>query len=172
MFNISNKSNPHWVLWLINIGNREYISCPRSHVVVNFHSSYTFLKNNLVYTMLNPLRIKRVRIYIMPNSLLRKTNSLRSIYHTLMLATIKYSSCNLSTGILFYYISMINGGNQSPASYLYLIKNHFFVLLFFHCKINFNQNLSIMWDESCTCTLCYDIDLTLANKTAVICLLI
>jgi hypothetical protein len=88
-------------------------------VVVGFHSSYAFLKNNLVYTMLNPLGKKRVRVYIMPNSLLRETNSLRSIHHSLRLATIKYSLCNLSTGILFYCISIISGGNQSPTLYLY-----------------------------------------------------
>jgi hypothetical protein len=57
--------------------NWEYMPCPRSHVVVGFHSSYAFLENNLVYAMLNPLRKKRVRIYTMPNSLLRETNSLR-----------------------------------------------------------------------------------------------
>jgi hypothetical protein len=89
-------------------------------VVVGFHSSYAFLENNLVYTMLNPLGKKRVRVYTMPNSLLKETNSLRSIHHALRLATIKYSLCNLSTGILFYCISsMISGGNQSPTPYLY-----------------------------------------------------
>jgi hypothetical protein len=72
-------------------------------MVVSFHSSYVFLENNLVYTMLNPLGKKRVKVYTMPNSLLRETNSLRSILHALRLATIKYSSCNLSIGILFYY---------------------------------------------------------------------
>jgi hypothetical protein len=65
--------------------------CPRSHVVVDFHSSYAFLENNLVSAMLNPLRKRRVRVYVMPNSLLRKTNSLRSIHHALRLATIMYS---------------------------------------------------------------------------------
>jgi hypothetical protein len=74
-------------------------------VVVGFHSSYAFLENNLVYTMLNPLRKKRVRVYTMlnplgkkrvrvytmPNSLLRETNSLRSIHYALRLATIRYS---------------------------------------------------------------------------------
>jgi hypothetical protein len=88
-------------------------------VVVGFHSSYAFLENNLVYAMLNPLRNKKVRVYTMPNSLLGKTNSLRSMRHAFRLATIKYSSCNLSTGILFYCISMISGGNQSPTPYLY-----------------------------------------------------
>jgi hypothetical protein len=88
-------------------------------VIVGFHSSYAFLENNLVYAMLNPLRKKRVRVYVMPNSLLRETNSVRSICHVLRLATIKYSTCNLSTDILFYCISMISGGNQSPAPYLY-----------------------------------------------------
>jgi hypothetical protein len=88
-------------------------------MVVGFHNSYAFLENNLVYVMLNPLRKKRVRLYTIPNSLLRKTNSLRSIHYALRLATIKYSSCNLSTGILFYCIIMISGGNQSPAPYHY-----------------------------------------------------
>jgi hypothetical protein len=88
-------------------------------VVVGFRSSYAFLENNLLYTMLNLLRKKRVRVYVIPNSLLRKTNSLRSICHALRLATIKYSSCNLSTSILFYCISMISGGNQCPTPYLY-----------------------------------------------------
>ena len=68
--------------------NQEYIPCHRSHVIVSFHSFYAFLKNNLVYTMLNPLRKKIVRIYTMPNSLLRETNSLRSIYHALRLTTL------------------------------------------------------------------------------------
>jgi hypothetical protein len=99
------------------MGNRKYTPCPRSHVVVGFHSSYAFLENNLVYTMPNHLGKKRVRVYTMPNSLLRETNSLRSIHHALRLATIKYSSCNLSIGILFYYISIISGGNQSPKSF-------------------------------------------------------
>jgi hypothetical protein len=88
-------------------------------VVVDFHSSYAFLENNLVYAMLNPLRKERVRVYAMPNSFHRETNSLKSIHHALRLTAIKYSSCNLSTSILFYCISMISGGNQSPASYLY-----------------------------------------------------
>jgi hypothetical protein len=92
------------------MGNWEYTPCPRSHVVVGFHISYAFLENNLVYTMLNPLGKKRVRVYTISNSLLRETNSLKSIHHALRLATIKYSSCNLSTGILFYCISMISGG--------------------------------------------------------------
>jgi hypothetical protein len=73
------------------MGNLEYTPCPRSHVVVGFHSSYAFLENNLVYIMLNPLGKKRVRVYTMPNSLLRETNSLRSIHHALRLATIRYS---------------------------------------------------------------------------------
>jgi hypothetical protein len=90
-FNISNKNNPRQVLGLINMGNQEYTPCPRSHVVVGFHSSYAFLENNLVYTMLNPLGKKRVRVYTMPNSLLRETNSLRSIHYALRLATIRYS---------------------------------------------------------------------------------
>jgi hypothetical protein len=101
------------------MGNREYTSCPKSHVVVSFYSSYAFLENNLVYTMLNPLAKKRVRVYTVPNLLLRETDCLRSIHHALRLAIVKYSSCNLSIGILFYCISMISGRNQSPASYLY-----------------------------------------------------
>jgi hypothetical protein len=60
-------------------------------VVVGFHSSYAFLENNLVYAILNPLREKIVRVYDMPNSLLRETNILRSIRHALRLATIRYS---------------------------------------------------------------------------------
>jgi hypothetical protein len=88
-------------------------------VVIGFHSSYAFLENNLVYAMLNPLKKKRVRVYAMPNSLLRKTNNLRIIRHPLRFATIKYSSCNLSIGILFCCISIISGGNQSLAPYLY-----------------------------------------------------
>jgi hypothetical protein len=70
------------------MGNREYTPCPRSHVIVDFHSSYAFLENNLVYIMLNPLGKKRVRVYTMHNSLLRETNSLRSIHYALRLATI------------------------------------------------------------------------------------
>jgi hypothetical protein len=62
---------------------------------------------------------ERVRVYTMSNSLLRETNSLRSISHALRLATIKYLSYNLSIGILFYCISMISGENQSPTPYLY-----------------------------------------------------
>jgi hypothetical protein len=60
-------------------------------VVVGLHSSYAFLENNLVCAMLNPLRKKRVRVYAMPNSLLREINSLRSIRHALRLTTIRYS---------------------------------------------------------------------------------
>jgi hypothetical protein len=71
--------------------NREYMPCPKSHVVVGFHNSYAFLENNLVYAMLNPLRKKRVIVYAMPNSLLRETNSLRSIRHALRVTTIRYS---------------------------------------------------------------------------------
>jgi hypothetical protein len=88
-------------------------------VVVGFHSSYAFSENNLMYAMLNPLRKKIVRVYAMLNSLRRETNSLRSIHHALRLTIIKYSSCNLSTGILFYCIIMIGGGNQNPALYPY-----------------------------------------------------
>jgi hypothetical protein len=32
-------------------------------VVVDFHSSFAFLENNLVYTILDPLGKKRVRVY-------------------------------------------------------------------------------------------------------------
>jgi hypothetical protein len=71
--------------------NWEYMPRPKSHVVVSFHNSYAFFKNNLVYAMLNPLRKKRVRVYAMPNWLLRETNILRSIRHALRLATIRYS---------------------------------------------------------------------------------
>ena len=64
---------------------------PRFYVFVGFHSFYAFLNNNLVYIMLNPLRKKRVRVYTMPNSLLREANSLRSIHHALRLANIRNS---------------------------------------------------------------------------------
>jgi len=39
------------------------------------------LKNNLVDTMLNPSRKKKVRVDIMPNSWLREINGFRSRYH-------------------------------------------------------------------------------------------
>jgi hypothetical protein len=39
--------------------------------------------------MLNPLRKKKVRVYTMSNSLLRETNSLRSINHALRLSNIR-----------------------------------------------------------------------------------
>jgi len=42
------------------------------------------LKNNLVDTMLNPSRKKRVRVDTMPNSLLREINSFRRRYHSLV----------------------------------------------------------------------------------------
>ena len=71
--------------------NQEYIPYPRSHVFVGFYNFYAFLKNNLVYTMLNPLRKKRIRVYTMTNSLLRETNNLKSIHHALRLANIRYS---------------------------------------------------------------------------------
>jgi hypothetical protein len=58
-------------------------------VFVGFHSFYAFLKNNLVYTILNPLRKEKIRVYTMPNSLLKETNSLRSIHHALRLANIR-----------------------------------------------------------------------------------
>jgi hypothetical protein len=137
------------------MGNREYTPCPRSHVVVGFHSSYAFLENNLVYTMLNPLRKKRVRVYTMPNSLLRETNSLRSIHHALRLATINYSSCNLSIGILFYYISMISGGNQSLTSFSLFNQTQFFSLLFYIANLISNKIYQSLWDRSCTYTLYY-----------------
>jgi hypothetical protein len=140
-------------------------------VVVGFHSLYAFLENNLVYTMLNPLGKKRVRVYTMSYSLLRETNSLRSIHHTLRLATIKYSSCNLSIDMLFYCISMINGGNQSLALYLYRIKTQFFFLLFYHANLILSK-ISLS-DRSCTYTLCYTFDLVhLQVKHTTICLLI
>jgi hypothetical protein len=141
------------------MGNREYIPCPRSHVVVSFHSSYAFLENNLVCTMLNPLGKKRVRVYTIFNSLLRETNNLRSIHYALRLATIKYSSYNQSISTLFYCISMISGGNQSPTLYLYQITNQSFVLLFFIAKLVLIKIYQSLWDRSCTCILCYDIDL-------------
>jgi hypothetical protein len=137
------------------MGNREYTPCPRSHVVVSFHSSYAFIENNLVYTMLNPLRKKRVRVYTMPKSLLRETNSLRSIHHALRLATIKYSSCNLSIGILFYYICMISGGNQSPISFSLFNQTLFFSLLFYIANLILSKINQSLCDRSCTYTLYY-----------------
>jgi hypothetical protein len=115
-------------------------------VVVGFHSSYAFLENNLVYTMLNPLRKKRVRVYIMLNSLLKETNSLRSIHHAFRLATIKFSSCNLSIGILFYYISMISGGNQSPTSFSLFNQTQFFSLLFYIANLIVSKIYQSLWD--------------------------
>jgi hypothetical protein len=137
------------------MGNREYTPCPRPHVVVDFHSSYAFLENNLVYTMVNPLGKKRVRVYTMPNSLLRETNSLRSIHHALRLATIKYSSCNLSIGILFYYISMISGGNQSLTSFSFFNQTQFFTLLFYIANLILSKIYQFLWDRSCTYTIYY-----------------
>jgi hypothetical protein len=128
------------------MGNREYTPCPRSHVVVGFHSSYAFLENNLVYTMLNPLRKKRVRVYTMPNSLFRETNNLRSIHHALRLATIKYSSCNLSIGILFYYISMISSGNQSPTFFSVFNQTQFFSILFYIANLILSKIYQFLWD--------------------------
>jgi hypothetical protein len=128
------------------MGNREYTPCPKSHVVVSFRSSYAFLENNFVYTMLNPLGKQRVRVYTMPNSLLRETNRLRSIHHALRLATIKYSSCNLSIGILFYYISMISGGNQSPTSFLLFNQTQFFSLLFYITNLISSKIYQSLWD--------------------------
>jgi len=56
-----------------------------------FIDFYAILKNNLVDSMLYPLRKKRIRIDVMPNLLLREQiNSLRSRYHALRLANIKY----------------------------------------------------------------------------------
>jgi hypothetical protein len=46
--------------------------------VYRFSQFYAFLKNNLVDAVLNPSRKKRVRVDVMPNSLLRKINSFRS----------------------------------------------------------------------------------------------
>jgi hypothetical protein len=40
--------------------------------------------------MLNPLKMKRIRVDAMPNSLLREINSLRSRCHALRVANIKY----------------------------------------------------------------------------------
>jgi hypothetical protein len=63
------------------MGNQEYMLCPRSHVFVGFHSSYAFLENNLVYTMLNPLRKKRVKVYAMPKQRIRYGVYSKSIPH-------------------------------------------------------------------------------------------
>jgi hypothetical protein len=51
--------------------------------------------------MLNPLRKKRVRVDVMPNSLLRETNSLRSRCHALRLANIEYCDMVVALCILF-----------------------------------------------------------------------
>jgi hypothetical protein len=40
--------------------------------------------------MINPLRKKRIRVDVIPNSLLREINSLRSRYNALRLTNIKY----------------------------------------------------------------------------------
>jgi hypothetical protein len=50
--------------------------------------------------MHNLLRKKRIRVDGMPNSLLRKINSLRSRCHTLKLTNIKYQVMNRSIGIV------------------------------------------------------------------------
>jgi hypothetical protein len=49
-----------------------------------------FLKDIGVDAMPNPLKKKRIRVDIMPNSLLREINSLSSRCHALRLANIKY----------------------------------------------------------------------------------
>jgi hypothetical protein len=135
-------------------------------VVVGFHNSYAFLESNLVYTMLNPLGKKRVRVYTMSNSLLRETNSLRIIHHALRLSTIKYSLCNLSIGILFYYISMISGGNRSPTSFSFFNQTQFFSLLFYIANLILSKIYQSPWDRSCTYTLYYTFcPCALASKT-------
>jgi hypothetical protein len=51
--------------------------------------------------MLNPLTKKRVRVDVMPNSLLREINSLRSKCHALRLTNIKYRDMVVALCILF-----------------------------------------------------------------------
>jgi hypothetical protein len=51
--------------------------------------------------MLNPLTKKRVRVDVMPNSLLREINRLRSKYHALRLTNIKYRDMVVALSILF-----------------------------------------------------------------------
>jgi hypothetical protein len=61
------------------------------HFSTLFNDMTLFIKKkNLVDAMLNPLRKNRIRIDVMPNSLLREINSLRSRCHALKLANIKY----------------------------------------------------------------------------------
>jgi len=50
--------------------------------VYRFPYMYAFLKNNLVDTMLNPSRKKKVRVDIMPNSLLMEIDSFRRRCYT------------------------------------------------------------------------------------------
>jgi hypothetical protein len=66
-------------------------------VVVSFHSSYIFLENNAIYAMLNPLRKKRVRVYSIPNSLLRETPfGLQPLGIHNMIRSLAYCSINLA----------------------------------------------------------------------------
>jgi hypothetical protein len=71
-------------------------------VFVNFHIFMFFLEQ--LNIMLNPLKRKRIRVDTMHNSLFRKINSLRSKYHALRLAKIKYINIIVSINILFILI--------------------------------------------------------------------
>jgi hypothetical protein len=50
--------------------------------------------------MPNPLRKKIIRVDVIPNSLLKKINSLKSRYHALRLTNIKYQVMNCSIDIV------------------------------------------------------------------------
>jgi hypothetical protein len=54
--------------------------------------------------MLNPLRKKRVRVDVMPNSLLREINSLRSRCHALRLTNIEYHDMVVTIVHIVYLI--------------------------------------------------------------------
>jgi hypothetical protein len=81
--------------------NREYHAV--SFMCLSISTNLCFLEEQLS-VMINPLRENRIRVDTMPNSLLRKINSLRSRYHALRLAKTKYIKMIVSIGILFILI--------------------------------------------------------------------
>ena len=79
-----------------------------------FLKIYASLKNNLVDTMLNVLGKKRIRVDTMPDSFIRKINSLRSRYHALRLTNIEYLDVIGTLAHCLSHVSMVSSGFQNP----------------------------------------------------------
>ena len=80
--------------------------------------------------MLNPLRLKKIRVDTMPNLLLREINSLRSRYHARRLVNIEYLDIVMVLCMLLSYSSMINGGYRNPTFSSYYLNSVFYLVSF------------------------------------------